>query len=216
MILIPSISAAKNKTNLGYPKQLIDRLILLSFNHFHLDLTDSTITSENDLSLINLDYEAKDITFDYHIMSSNPSVIIEQIKKRKNTYVHVHYKYLNDIQKYIDLLSYKDLYVGITFELDDDFSKIANHIDQIDLINFMSVSELGKTNLVFDERVFEKIKDFKKYYPTYSGKLMVDGSVRKIHLRKLNELIDFCVVGSIVLQNDDFKNNLENLRKEFN
>ncbi|PAK21541.1 hypothetical protein CJJ23_01140 [Mycoplasmopsis agassizii] len=215
MILIPSVSAAKNKTNLDYPKELVDRLIDSGFNHFHLDLTDGTITSENDLSLINLNYDAEDITFDYHIMSANPLAIIMQINERKNTYVNAHYKYLNNIQKYIALLKSKNLFVGITVELDDDFSKISNHIDQINLINFMSVSKLGKTNLTFDENVFKKVQDFKKHYQNYQGKIMVDGSVRNIHLKKLSALIDFCIVGSILLKNDDFKNNLKNLRKEF-
>ncbi|WP_027120209.1 beta/alpha barrel domain-containing protein [[Mycoplasma] testudinis] len=214
MTIVPSLSAAKNKTGLPWPDQFSKKLISIGLSHFHLDLTDGSVTPNSDLSLINFGLLENSITYDFHIMSVNPIHIIERIPKSDRAIVHTHFNFLNNINKYFEICKEKGFKIGISLDLDNNINVVAPYLKQIELVNFMSVRKLGMTNVQFEESVFMKIKEFRNKYTDYKKNIMVDGSVRLNHLQELKKYCDYCVVGSILFAGDNFEKNLSIIEKE--
>lgn len=74
----------------------------------------------------------------------------------------------------------------------------------------MSVYEIGMTNQVFADDVYQRIETFKHMYP-HHYLVAVDGSVRVEHLSKLSQLVDIVVVGSLIYSATDYRSQITTL-----
>lgn len=105
--------------------------------------------------------------------------------------------------------------IGLAIGTDTPNETLYPFIDRIDFIQCMGIAKIGYQGQEFDERVLEKIKDFREKYPNIT--IAVDGSV---NLKTAPALVkagaDKLISGSAILESDDIPSviyDLEHLKK---
>lgn len=207
--LVPSICAA-----LTYDyESLIKKLLKSGIKMFHFDVMDASLTSKAWINLDLLKLLPQETFAEIHIMAKDPIKFIKCIPHRKNTFIQTHLCMQNPFVNFVNEVKKYHFLPGITFDLNDDLNSIdISLIKQISLVNFMSVKQIGLTNQVFCNEVYEKIKLFKKLFPQYNGSISVDGSVRETHLFELGKLCNSIVIGSILYKSNDYHKQLKVLK----
>lgn len=207
--LVPSICAA-----LTYDyESLIKKLLKSGIKMFHFDVMDASLTSNAWINLDLLKLLPQEAFAEIHIMAKDPIKFIKCIPYRKNTFIQTHLRMQTPFVNFIKEVKKYHFLPGITFDLNDDLNLIdISLIKQITLVNFMAVREIGLTNQIFCDEVYEKIKLFKKLFPKYNGCISVDGSVRETHLFELSKLCNSIVIGSILYKSNDYHKQLKTLK----
>ena len=117
--------------------------------------------------------------------------------------LEVHYGHDKDFAP--DLLS-----VGFSIGVETDLTLVEPFVDRLDYVQFNGVARLGKHGEPFDARVIERIKNFKKKYP--SMPIQADGGVsRATAPALLSAGVSRLVVGSDLWAADDRKARYEEL-----
>lgn len=194
----------------------LQKLVDSKIQALHIDLMDATVTESfgiNPNVLKNKNVE--NLIIDIHIMSLNPINLIKTIPILKNCFVHTHLRMVDNYFNFISEAKKLNFCVGITIDLEDDLTKLKNFIKEISFVNFMSVSEIGKTGQIFDERVYKKIDDFKNMYGD-DFIFCVDGSVREKNINILKQKSNLIVVGSILYNSANWKEKVKELNSSLN
>ncbi len=106
-----------------------------------------------------------------------------------------------DFELALKLLKDMGVLIGLSIMLDTDLKKLEPFLGVIDILQFMSIDEIGIQGSGFSERVFDKIEQFKSLYSKYSDStiLAVDGGVSFDNIAKLHELgVERFAVGSSI------------------
>lgn len=209
-IFSPSLAACKDYNY----SSLIDKLLKVNIKAIHFDVMDGSLTKMIGLNPEMILSIPTNIFVDIHIMSKSALEIVKNIPFRNNTCIHTHFRMIKNFSRFIKLVNELGFIVGITLDLSDDLSQLKDFIYKCDFINFMSVNQIGSSNQIFQESVYQKIKSFKKLYPNKNFKISIDGSVRESHLKKLTYLVDYVVLGSLLYNASDFEKQLEFLENK--
>ncbi len=107
---------------------------------------------------------------------------------------------------------FKPLEIGVAVNIDTPHASLGHWVRDIDFIQFMGIAKIGFQGEPFDERVLEKIRDFRLEYPDVT--ISVDGGVS---LRTAPRLIEAganrLVAGSAIWESEDIEATIERFRK---
>jgi len=101
--------------------------------------------------------------------------------------------------------------VGLAIDINTPNDRIYPHLENIDFVQFMGIEKIGFQGQPFDERVLQKIKDFKNQYTKVQ--ISVDGGV---NLDTAPYLIkagaNRLVSGSAIFKSQDIKQTIEEFK----
>lgn len=190
MNIIPSILVKTKEELIEKVKQLEPH-----FERAHLDIADgifvpnTTIDDLGDLETT-LDFRA-------HLMVSKPeNHIVKWLALSAVEGITFHTEATQKHQEVIDAIREGDCEVGIALNPKTPHSAIADWVNLVDFVHFMTV-EPGFYGGEFLPEVVEKIADFHFYYP--DKPIIVDGGINPDNIEKLKEAgATECVVGSAI------------------
>ena len=132
------------------------------------------------------------------MMMKNPEEVVREWMKIGAARVIVHLEDL-DVER-IEILSSElrlETEVGLALNLDTPIEKLEEHIHHFDFIHLMSIDERGAQGRMFDEKIFDKLKELQAKHLEIP--ISIDGGV---NLQNAEELIhlgaDRLVVGSAI------------------
>ncbi len=88
---------------------------------------------------------------------------------------------------------------GIAINIESDLVLIKSVLDEIEYVQFMGITKIGKQGQLFDERVFEKIRTFHSRHPEIP--VQVDGGVSHRNAAELVKLgVSNLIIGSALVR----------------
>jgi ribonuclease H / adenosylcobalamin/alpha-ribazole phosphatase len=120
-----------------------------------------------------------------HIMSKNPSEIINQL----NSYVDVilfHYNIEEPLEKIIELCKNYHKKVGIVLSIEDSVNDIIKYLSYINFVQIMGINHLGKSGECLDISVLEKVKKLNKLKEKNSFEIIFDGGVKSTNIGRID------------------------------
>ncbi|MBW6441562.1 hypothetical protein K0B04_01460 [Patescibacteria group bacterium] len=119
----------------------------------------------------------------------------------------------NGLRRFIKFSKDIGYKVGLSLNSDEDISLLQPFINDIDVVQFMSVVP-GRQGNEFIPSVLDKIRDFKKTFPKV--KTQIDGGVNEATLPQVLETsVDNIVVGSALFKSEDPKSKFLEFSKLF-
>ena len=160
------------------------------------------------------------IKIEVHLMVLEPEKIIKEwmgIVAR----VIVHYEATSHLEEIIDVFKSSlrrgggsPVKIGVALNLETPVEVLDGIATGIDLIQLMSIAEIGEYGHKLDNRVFDKLLSLRKKYP--SAIINVDGGVNLDNACQLaRHGANRLVVGSAVFGQGDVKANVNNFIKLF-
>ena len=187
-----SVSILKEKDRLN---EVINSLQNTSCDFIHLDIMDSTFTSNTSFSLEELNNIANNKKYDVHIMSTNLDYQINEAIKLNPELITFHLEATKD---------------GLAINPKTRLWKIKKYLNLVDLVLVMSVVP-GMGGQKFIPSTIKKIKKLKS---KQSGFLIsVDGGINNETIRELKEYIDVAVSGSYLTDSDNYEEKIASLKK---
>ncbi len=206
--IIPSILA---KTSEEFEKLL--RMVEPYVDRVHLDIGDGDFVPTKTISgyeeLIKMETKAK---FDVHLMVSRPEDQMYFWYKTKADRFLIHAETDHGHKNLVDQIHFNGRKVGMVLNPETQFEKIAELIDDIDFVQFMTVHP-GNYGGEFVENVIDKILDFHGQYPNIP--IMVDGAIHTETARRVVAVgASILVVGTHILnEGNDAGKAIEELLK---
>jgi len=168
------------------------------------------ITSFEPKELKNLKTKLK---LEAHLMIANPETKLQEWIDSGVSRILVHAEsssHLN-IHKIIKELKSAGIESGIALKLKTDISEIEDFISYLDVVQLMSIAEIGHYGEAFDARVIPKIISLREKFPDV--KIEVDGG---INLESAKELLkagaDNLAVGSAIFKSKNIKETILKLQ----
>lgn len=101
--------------------------------------------------------------------------------------------------------------LGIALNIDTPTQTIFPYVEKADFVQFMGIDSIGAQGQEFDEKVVEKISDFRKKYPDMT--VSVDGGVNLDNAGALIEAgASRLVIGSAIFGSDDIAGTIEEFK----
>lgn len=178
----------------------------------HLDIADGDFVKTKTISgyeeLIKTETKVK---FDVHLMVSRPEDQMYLWYKTKADRFMIHAETDHGHAGLIEQIHLNEREVGLVLNPETQVEKIAEIIDNIDFVQFMTVHP-GNYGGEFVESVVEKIREFHGQYPDMP--IFVDGGVNPetiLHLIAVG--VTTLVVGSYVVDSNDVGKAIEEMNK---
>ncbi|MEK7453064.1 MAG: hypothetical protein AAB614_02405 [Patescibacteria group bacterium] len=207
--ILPAI-IAKNFEELKEKLLLVEGLV----SWVQVDVMDGIfvppMTWYNPLDLKNLETK---LNIEVHLMVRDPEVKTKEWMKSgvKRVLIHCESASLLQLSDMIQSLKFSGIEVGLVLNMETDFNNIHELVDMVDVVQFMSIDEIGYYGQVFDARVIPKIITFKNIFP--NKKVSVDGGVNFESAKELLNIgVDRLVVGSIIFKSDNIKDSILKLQ----
>ncbi len=173
-------------------------------NWLHLDVVDGQFTlgaswnNPGDLELI--DGLAK---IEVHLMVERPEDVISSWVTVVDRII-IHIESTDHLDVLLESLQYTNIKIGLALLLETSLDQIEPYLQmkQIDLVQLMSIENIGHQGEKFSNEVLEKIKTLRKMWP--EGVIQVDGG---INLENASSVISAgassVVVGSAIWKSSD-------------
>jgi|TARA_B100001964_G_C14006897_1_gene497550 ribulose-phosphate 3-epimerase len=157
-------------------------------------------------------WETEDIPkVEMHFMVEKPTRFIDDFVHTSVDRILVHYESVGDLKSTIERIKVDGTDAGVVLNLDTPVDVVAPFVDDIAVIQLMSIAQIGHYGEPFDEKVLEKIKTLRKNFPNVT--IQIDGGVTLESAQKAKE----AGVNNIVVGSGIFKaNNIEQAINEFN
>lgn len=189
----------------------------------HLDIMDGIFTpveswpyfdiKEAPKDLGDIDFIRTDnVRAEVHLMTKHPERNLSKWIEAGADRVMLHYESTDEetLSHIFTELSDSEVQVGIALKYETPISVLDSFIDQIDVVQLMSIGKIGAYGLPFEEGIYDKIKSLRARYPGVT--ISVDGGVS---LENAGELMkagaDYLVAGSAIFKS----NNIEQAIKSF-
>lgn len=141
----------------------------------HLDVMDGVFVSGKTISYHEeLAKIQTNLSFDVHLMANNPEDQMYFWYQTKADRFLIHVESQTDLRGLIDQIHSNNKMVGLVFNPKTPNEVIDDLVDDVDLVQFMTV-EPGEYGADFVEEVVSKIQDFHSKYP--SVPIGVDGGI---------------------------------------
>ncbi|MEA2095398.1 MAG: ribulose-phosphate 3-epimerase [Candidatus Cloacimonadota bacterium] len=183
----------------------------------HLDVMDGHFVPNLTfgLPIIKQIKDIAQIPVDVHLMVTNPDVYLETLGKWKIDYVSFHQEAEAHIHRQLKVLQKHSVKAGIALNPATPVETIFPVIAELDFVLIMSVNP-GFGGQSFIPLVYDKIEKLRKLADQVNPDLEieVDGGVNNINAPELiNKGTDILVAGSFIFGSDDYKNQIEILKK---
>ena len=200
-----SILSAKDRI------ECIKKLNETNNDYFHIDVMDGKFVRNYQLPPKEIN-EIKKHTkkpLDIHLMVEDPELYIDEIDKSNIEYITIHLEINKDIDyliKKIKALGYK---VGISLKPNTNIDEIDKYIYDIDMVLIMSV-EPGFGGQKFIENSLDRMEQIRNKRKDIT--IQIDGGINNTNINKIKNLADIVVVGSYIINSNDYKKAINNLK----
>jgi len=170
----------------------------------HLDVTDGRFTSfaswpedPSDSSTFEvLRFLGGQTKIEVHLMVEEPELIISDWSEVVDRII-VHQEATEGLKEIIGALAPSVIRVGVALLLPTSIEMLKPYFSKIDLVQLMSIAEIGAQGQPFNERVLEKVKHLRALAPNVT--IQIDGGVNlEIMQLALMAGVDNLVVGSAI------------------
>ncbi|MBI2062517.1 MAG: ribulose-phosphate 3-epimerase [Candidatus Yanofskybacteria bacterium] len=178
----------------------------------HLDIGDGDFVSTKTISgyeeLIKMETK---VNFDVHLMVSRPEDQMYFWYKTKADRFFIHAETDHGHRNLIDQVHFNGRQIGLVLNPETQVDKIAELIDDIDFIQFMTVHP-GFYGSDFEESVINKILEFHGQYPNIP--IFADGGINLETASRLVAVgVTNLIVGSYIIGSQDVGKAIEGLKK---
>ena len=145
-----------------------------------------------------------DLKIEIHAMVKDPEKYLDDWIYFGVDRVIVHYEATKNITEISRRLEENEIQFGVALKMETPIDVISEHIDisDIDVIQIMSIQEIGAYGMEFDKGSIAKIKRLREIYPGIE--INVDGGVNFENAEDLFRAgADNLVIGSAIFKNDD-------------
>jgi ribulose-phosphate 3-epimerase len=183
-----------------------------------IDLMDGEFVEAKSLMPREFFYEDfGDLQVELHIMANfnNTRDIIESVKSFKPcTRIIVHQEIcsnLEQLRQLVNLIKSINKEVAIALNPDTDIRDIGKVVKKIDGVQFMGVNP-GFYGSALQDKVYDKVVDFKNRYTMYEGDIAWDGAVSLDNIQHIQDLgVTRIAVGSAIFKSDNPAQNYQDL-----
>jgi len=149
--------------------------------------------------------------FEFHLMIAKPEYNIKDFVAIGARRIVIHVGATNKLKEIIQILKGR-VEVGLALGLDDDFRDYAEFIEEVNFVQFMGIEKIGFQGQPFDERVIDKIIEFRSIFKNKI--ISVDGGVNLENAKKLISVgVRRIVSGSAIFESDDIVKTIEDFKK---
>ena len=124
-------------------------------------------------------------------------------------YITFHIEINKDINKLIEKIKSLNYKVGISIKPNTDVSELIPYLNKIDLVLIMSV-EPGFGGQEFIPNTLDKATIIRNINPNI--KIEIDGGIKDININLVKQYVDIAVVGSYIINNNDYNEAINNLK----
>lgn len=191
-------------------------LAVEDFIHWvHLDIMDGLFTPVESWPYLDIKEEPKDLEYvdfirtdnvkaEIHLMTKYPERNLLKWVDAGADRVLVHYESTDEdnLMGVLEQLNDSEVEAGIVLKYETPIKVLDNFIDQIDVVQLMSIAKIGSYGLPFEEGIYDKIGSLRQRYPGVT--ISVDGGVNLENASLLGEAgADNLVVGSAVFKSSN-------------
>ena len=191
-------------------------------DYYHIDVMDGRFVEKNTTELM-YDYansikHISNIPLDVHLMVENVQEYIEQYLELKPHFITIHYEAFKDkkeIKKTLQYLKENDIQCGLSIKPKTKIEEIYEFLPQLSLVLIMTV-EPGKGGQKLIPETIEKIRKLKEYIYQNNLETIIeaDGGINTENVAILKDAgVDIMVVGSCIINSDDYKKTIKELKK---
>ena len=199
---------------LGETYAEVEREIKLLEGHtdwLHLDVTDGHFTSVvswgNLEDLKFLDGKTK---IEAHLMVEEPELVIKDWMEVADRII-VHTEATDNLEEIIDVFSLSRIKFGVALLLPTPVETLAPYLPKLNLVQLMSIGEIGAQGHGFDDRVLEKVKTLRALAPDVI--IQLDGGInRETAPLALAAGVENLVIGSAIWRTPDPIASLQNFQ----
>ena len=197
-------------------------LEVANIDYFHIDVMDGKFV-KNDTSEIMKDYaltikHISQTPLDVHLMVEDLEYYINEYLDLNPSYITFHYEVnmnKEQILKTIKFIKENGVRAGISIKPNTDVKEILEFLPYLSLVLVMSV-EPGEGGQEFMKSAIDKIKELREYIDKNNLEvdIEVDGGINDKTIELIKEAgADIAVVGTYLINSDDYSKEVENLKK---
>ena len=177
----------------------------------HLDVADDKFVGDKTWGVSDDLNEIKNrIKIEVHLMVNQPEETMADWVSVVDRII-VHPESTDHLAEIVDSVKHTPTKIGLALLMNSSLELVAPYIDSLDVIQLMSINELGHHGEPFEEEVLERIKTLRAKYP--SVKISVDGG---INLETGEKCLDAgatqLVVGGALWNSPDFISTLHDFQ----
>jgi ribulose-phosphate 3-epimerase len=151
------------------------------------------------------------IKLEAHLMVKDPEQIVEEWLPVCDR-VLVHYESTDNIEAVLKTINQSPCKAGLAILLQTPLEKVFPLLDQVEVVQLMSIATIGHHGEPLDERVYERISALRQKSKTV--KINIDGGVTLDNAAKLITAgADGLVVGSAIWQASNIADAIDALRR---
>ncbi len=169
-----------------------------SYDLVHVDVADNIFCPSNGIPMDVVHNLSKDIKYslDVHFMIENPRNVLTDISNINAFNITVHCEAIKP--KELTDMQTKKTNIGIGILADTNIHNLDEYIENVPSVLLLCVNPGFSYQKPIVNPV-DRVLEFKKAYPNYTGMLSVDGGISNNILPQLNELnVDIAVQGGAI------------------
>ena len=192
-------------------------------DYYHIDVMDSKFV-KNDTSVLMYGYassikQMSNIPLDVHLMVKDIKEYIDKYIPLQPHFITIHYEAFenkNDLKEMLDYIKKNNIHCGLAINPETKVEEIYEFLPIISLVLIMTV-EPGKGGQELIPKTIEKIKRIKEYIYQNNLETFIeaDGGININNIEELKEAgIDIAVVGNGIINTNNFKETIKNLKNK--
>lgn len=156
--------------------------------------------------------QTDDLKIEVHLMVENPEDYIQDWIEYGADRILVHAESVKNYGEIYEQLDGEGIELGVVLNLATPLSVLEKFAGRFDLVQLMSIAEIGFYGHGFEEKVLEKIAELREVYPGLQ--INVDGGVNLKNAGKILEAgANNLVVGSALFEVKDIKSEFLKFKK---
>lgn len=192
-------------------------------DYYHIDVMDGKFV-EKDTSVIMYSYastikQISNIPLDVHLMVNNVKEYIDEYIALNPHFITIHYESCKDkkeVREILDYITKNNVKCGLSIKPNTRIEEIYEFLPYISLVLIMTV-EPGKGGQKLIPETLKKISKLKEYLyqNNLEAYIEADGGIKLENAELLKEAgTDILVVGSGIINSDDYKKTIKEFKKE--
>ena len=181
-------------------------------DYVQIDIMDGVFVPSKSIGSADLEGIVSPVDSEAHLMVEDPFSWIDSFKKLGAKRIIFHIESKVDHFRIIEKIKKEGLQAGVAVNPATEISAVASFIAEIDVVLFLSVNP-GFYGAPFIPQVLDKIRDFKRKYPTKLAG--IDGGVKLSNVKQVVSCgVDYICVGSAILNADNPSDEYANLLRQ--
>ncbi len=145
-----------------------------------------------------------------HLMVADPIAAIPEWVNSPIDRILFHMESNGDKRALIEKIKKYKMEPGLVLKLETDIGAVDPYLREVNVIQLMSIAQIGAYGAPFDDRVLAKVKALRQKWP--NGTIGIDGGVSKENIGQLRDVgVTQCAVGSAVFGGEDIASAIQHL-----